>query len=67
MQTSTLILLLTGIIAVLVVTVAYLCGRMARKNDELRRKNEVIVREIYHSQDLIERAVRHGVSRAAML
>lgn len=67
MQTSSIIILLTGIIAVLVALVGYLCWRMARKNDELKRKNEVIIREIYHSQNIIERAVRHGVSRAALL
>lgn len=67
MQTSSIIILLTGIIGALVALVGYLCWRMARKNDELKRKNEVIIREIYHSQNIIERAVRHGVSRAALL
>lgn len=67
MQTSTLVLLLTGIIAMLVALVGYLCWRMARKNDELRHKNEVIVREVERNHRLIDRAVAHGVSRAALL
>ena len=56
MHTSTLILLLTGIIAVLVALVCFLVWRMARKDDELRLKNRVI-----------DRAVKLGVNRAALL
>ena len=67
MQTSTLVILLTGIIAMLVVLVAFLCWRIDRNNDELRHKNNVIVREVERNQRLIERAVSHGVSRAALL
>ena len=67
MQTSPLILLLTGIIAVLVLLVVFLCWRMARKNDELKKKNEVIVHEVERCHRIIDRAVAHGVSRAALL
>ena len=52
MQTSTLVILLTGIIAMLVALVGFLCWRMACKNDELRHKNNVIVREVERNQRL---------------
>lgn len=67
MHTSTLILLLTGIIAMLVALVGFLCWRMARKNDELRHKNNVIVSEVERNQRLIDRAVSLGLNRAALL
>jgi hypothetical protein len=37
------------------------------KNDELKEKNDVIVREVRRNQDLIDRAVRNGVKRASLL
>ena len=64
MQTSTLVILLTGIIAMLVALVGFLCWRMARKNDELRN---VIVSEVERNQRLIDRAVSLGLNRAALL
>lgn len=64
MHTSTLILLLTGIIAVLV---CFLVWRMARKDDELRLKNRVIVDEVERRHRVIDRAVKLGVNRAALL
>ena len=67
MQTSTLVILLTGIIAMLVMLVGFLCWRMACKNDELRHKNNVIVREVERNQRLIDRAVSLGLNRAALL
>lgn len=67
MQTSTLILMLTGIIAVLVLIVGFLCWRMARKSDELKKKNEVIVHEVEHRHRIIDRAVSLGINRAALL
>lgn len=67
MHTSTLILLLTGIIAVLVALVCFLVWRMARKDDELRHKNNVIVSEVERNQRLIDRAVSLGLNRAALL
>ena len=67
MQTSTLVILLTGIIAMLVALVSFLCWRIARNNDELRHKNNVIVREVERNQRLIDRAVSLGLNRAALL
>lgn len=67
MHTSTLILLLTGIIAVLVAIVCFLVWRMARKDDELRLKNRVIVDEVERRHRVIDRAVKLGVNRAALL
>lgn len=67
MHTSTLILLLTGIIAVLVAIVVFLVWRMARKDDELRLKNRVIVDEVERRHRVIDRAVSLGVNRAALL
>lgn len=67
MHTSTLILLLTGIIAVLVALVYFLVWRMARKDDELRLKNRVIVDEVERRHRVIDRAVKLGVNRAALL
>lgn len=64
MHTSTLILLLTGIIAVLV---CFLVWCMARKDDELRLKNRVIVDEVERRHRVIDRAVKLGVNRAALL
>lgn len=52
---------------VMAVIVGVLVVRLFRKNDELREKSEVIVSEVRRNQKLIERAVEHGVSRAAML
>lgn len=51
----------------LVGLVGFLCWLMARKNDELRRKNEVIVSEVERRHRLIDRAVGLGISRAALL
>ena len=56
-----------GIIAMLVALVGFLCWRMARKNDELRHKNNVIVSEVERNQRLIDRAVSLGLNRAALL
>ena len=67
MHTSALILLLTGIIAVLVALVCFLVWRMARKDDELRLKNRVIVDEVERRHRVIDRAVKLGVNRAALL
>ena len=67
MTTTTIILILSVAVAVLTVVVAVMVWLFVRKNRELKKKNEVIIREIYHSQNIIERAVKHGVSRAALL
>ena len=42
-------------------------GRMARKDDELRLKNRVIVDEVERRHRVIDRAVKLGVNRAALL
>ena len=60
-------MILAVAVAVLTVVVAVMVWLFVRKNRELKQKNEVIIREIYHSQNIIERAVKHGVSRAALL
>ena len=67
MESSTLIYLLIGIIMMLVCVVVFLMWRMTLKNDELRQKNDVIVREVRRNQTLIDRAVQHGLSRATLL
>ena len=67
MTSTTIIMILAVAVAVLTVVVAVMVWLFVRKNRELKQKNEVIIREIYHSQNIIERAVKHGVSRAALL
>lgn len=67
MNSQTLIYLLIGIIVMLVGIVVFLMWRMVLKNDELRQKNDVIVREVRRNQTLIDRAVQHGINRAALL
>lgn len=67
MTTTAIILILAVAVAVLTVVIAVMVWLFVRKNRELKQKNEVIIREIYHSQNIIERAVKHGVSRAALL
>ena len=67
METTTLLILMAAALGVLAVVVGLLVLRLFHKNDELREKNDVIVREIRRNQLLIDRAVQHGVSRAAML
>ena len=67
MTTTIIILILAIAVAVLATVVAVMVWLFWRKNRELKKKNEVIVREIYRSQNIIERAVAHGISRAALL
>ena len=67
METTTLLILMAAALVLLAVLVGVLVLRLFHKNDELREKNDVIVREIRRNQLLIDRAVQHGVSRAAML
>ena len=66
LMTSTTIIMILAV-AVLTVVVAVMVWLFVRKNRELKQKNEVFIREIYHSQNIIERAVKHGVSHAALL
>lgn len=67
MTTTTIILILAIAVAVLAAVVAVMVWLFWRKNRELKQKNQAIVNEIYRSQNIIERAVKHGVSRAALL
>ena len=67
MTTEMVITLLVIAVVALIGIVVSLLLHARRQERELKQKNEVIIREIYHSQNIIERAVKHGVSRAALL
>ena len=67
MTSTTIIMILAIAVAVLAVIVAVMLWLFWRKNRELKQKNAAIVSEIHRSQNIIERAVKHGVSRAALL
>ena len=66
MQTSTIILMLVGIVAVLTALVVVLLWLMHRKDEDLRAKNDVIIHEVRRNQNIIDKAVGQGVSRAAL-
>ena len=66
MQTSTIILTLVGIVAVLTAVVIVLLWLMHRKDEDLRAKNDVIIHEVRRNQTIIDKAVAHGVNRAAL-
>lgn len=66
-MTLTIIVLLAVAVVLLIAPLAILMGLFWRKNRELKQKNDAIIREMYRSQNIIERAVKHGVSRAALL
>lgn len=67
MTTDMIIMILAVAVVVLTVVIALMVLLFWRKNRELKQKNEAIVSEMYRCQNIIERAVRHGVSRAALL
>lgn len=67
MQTSTIILMLVGIVAVLTALVVVLLWQNHRKDEDLRKKNDVIIREVRRNQSLIDKAVAQGINRAALL
>ena len=67
MELTTLIVLLAVALVVMAFVVCALVVRLIHKNNELKEKNDVIVREIRRNQALIDRAVQNGVSRSAML
>ena len=67
METTTLMILMAVALVVMAIVVGLLVLRLFHKNDELKEKNDVIVREIRRNQKLIDKAVQNGVSRAAML
>lgn len=67
MQTSTIILMLVGIVAVLTAVVVVLLWLMHRKDEDIKQKNDVIIHEVRRNQTLIDKAVQNGVNRAALL
>ena len=67
METTTLIILMAAALVILAIVVGLLVLRLFHKNDELKDKNDVIVREVRRNQLLIDRAVQNGVNRSAML
>ena len=67
METTTLIILMAAALVILAIVVGLLVIHLINKNDEMKEKNDVIVREVRRNQLLIDRAVQNGVNRAAML
>ena len=67
METTTLIILMAAALVILAIVVGLLVLRLFHKNDELKEKNDVIVREVRRNQLLIDRVVLNGVNRSAML
>jgi positive regulator of sigma E activity len=67
MEITIVMILLSVTLALLAIVVGFLVLHLFRKSDELRQKNDVIVREVRRNQELIDRAVQNGVKRAAML
>lgn len=65
-MTTVMILMATALV-VLAVVVGLLILHLIHKSDELKEKNDIIVREVRRNQALIDRAVQNGVRRAAML
>ena len=62
-----MIILMAAALVILAVVVGLLVLHLFHKNDELKDKNYVIVREARRNQLLIDRAVQNGVNRSAML
>ena len=58
--------MLVGIVAVLTALVVVLLWLMHRKDEDLRKKNDVIIHEVRRNQTIIDKAVAHGVNRAAL-
>ena len=67
METTTLMILMASALLVLAIVVCLLILYLFRKSDELKEKNDVIVREVRRNQQLIDRAVQLGVKRGSML
>lgn len=67
METTMLMILMASALLVLTVIVGLLVLRLLHKSDELKEKNDVIVREVRRNQALIDRAVQLGINRAVML
>ena len=58
--------MLVGIVAVLTVIVVVQLWLMHRKDEDLKQKNDVIIHEVRRNQTLIDKAVAHGINRAAL-
>lgn len=54
---TSIIILLSVAVVLLVITVALLISSYMRQSDEIRRKNDVIVREVRRNQELIRSAL----------
>ena len=67
METAMLMILMASALLVLAIVVCLLIFYLFRKSDELKEKNDVIVREVRRNQQLIDRAVQLGVKRGSML
>jgi len=67
METTMLMILMASALLVLAIIVGLLVIHLLHKSDELKEKNDIIVREVRRNQQLIDRAVQLGVKRAAML
>jgi hypothetical protein len=67
METTMLMILMASALLVLAIIVGVLVIHLLRKSDELKEKNDVIVREVRRNQQLIDRAVQLGVNRSAMI
>ena len=67
METTMLMILIASALLVLAIVVCLLIFYLFRKSDELKEKNDVIVREVRRNQQLIDRAVQLGVKRGSML
>ena len=62
-----LMILMASALLVLAIVVCLLILYLFHKSDELKEKNDVIVREVRRNQQLIDRAVQLGVKRGSML
>ena len=67
MQTSTIILMLVGIVAVLTTVVVVLLWLMHRKDEDIKLKNDVIIHEVRRNQAIIDKAVQQGLHRSTLL
>jgi hypothetical protein len=59
--------MLVGIVALLTAIVVVLLWLMHCKDEDLKQKNDVIIREVRRNQNIIDKAVGQGVNRAALL
>lgn len=55
-MTTTIIIMLSSAVVLLVLLIAVLVWRNIRQSDELRQKNDVIVREVRRNQALIHQS-----------